>query len=290
MVISDHLKLWDTPTIDNPRMIMGLSGWMDGGNVSTGTMEFLVEEFDARLLAEILPDDFYIYNFPGPMELSALFRPNINIEDGLITDYHQPSNMFYYDCDNRLILFEGKEPNLKWNLFCDCIFNLAEQFAVREIYFIGSFAGLIPHTREPHITCTVSDKQLKKKIAPFQIRFSSYNGPCSIFNHLAKAASARGIDVFSLVAEIPAYVQGRNPRCQEAILKRLAALLKLDINLETLRRIGDELEKKIDKIVRQRTELAEHIKKLETNYDEDVFDTDMDDLKNWLQKQGIRLD
>jgi len=172
----------------------------------------------------------------------------------------------------------------------ECILAVASEFSVREIYFIGSFAGLVPHTREPHVLSTVSNAKLKEKVAKYQIRFSDYEGPCSIYNHLAKMANQHGVEVISLVAEIPAYVQGRNPRCLEAVLKRLAVLLQLDLKLEDLRRIGDELEKKIDKIVDKREDLAEHIQKLETNYDEEVFDTDMGDLKRWLEQQGIRLD
>ena len=56
-------------------MIIGLSGWMDGGEVSTGAAKYLVTHFEAERFAEIDPDVFYIYNFPGSMEISALFGP-----------------------------------------------------------------------------------------------------------------------------------------------------------------------------------------------------------------------
>jgi len=287
---SEHLKIWERPKLDSPRMILGLSGWMDGGSVSMGTVDFLVDEFDAKMFAEILSDDFYIYNFPGSMEISALFRPLVSLEDGLVKDYHQIENLFYYDTKNQLILFEGKEPNLKWDLFCECIFALAEEFSVKEMFFVGSYAGLVPHTREPPIMCTVSDESIKEYLSQYQIKFSNYQGPCSIINQLTRTAPELGIKMVSLVAEIPAYVQGRNPRCLEAVLKRLAALLHLELNLEPIRRLSDSLEKKIDTLIEERSELANHIKKLEANYDEEVFDTDMGDLKRWLEQQGIRLD
>jgi hypothetical protein len=96
--------------------------------------------------------------------------------------------------------------------------------------------------------------------------------------------------MITMVAEIPAYVHGRNPKCIEAVTRRLASLLGIDINLDDVRIIADELEKKLNEAIEERSELAEHIHKLEENYDKEVFDTEMGDLKNWLQQQGIRLD
>ncbi|GIT30930.1 MAG: hypothetical protein Ct9H300mP1_29760 [Planctomycetaceae bacterium] len=49
---------------------------------------------DAQPFAEIDPDPFYIYNFPGSMEMSALFRPEIRVEDGLVTSIELPRHIF----------------------------------------------------------------------------------------------------------------------------------------------------------------------------------------------------
>jgi len=68
---------------------------MDGGDVSTGTVDRLVKLLDARKVATIDPEPFYIYCFPGTMETAALFRPHIEIEDGLINEIEMPSSTFY---------------------------------------------------------------------------------------------------------------------------------------------------------------------------------------------------
>jgi hypothetical protein len=77
-------------------MVLGLDGWMDGGDVSTGTIETLIAKLDAEVLAEMDADDCYILSFPGSMEISSLFRPHVDIEDGLITAYRGPTNTFFY--------------------------------------------------------------------------------------------------------------------------------------------------------------------------------------------------
>ena len=68
------------PELQKSRMIIGFSGWMDGGQVSTGTIEYLANQLDTEKLASIDPEPYYIYSFPGPMEVSALFRPHTRIE------------------------------------------------------------------------------------------------------------------------------------------------------------------------------------------------------------------
>jgi proteasome assembly chaperone (PAC2) family protein len=92
------------------------------------------------------------------------------------------------------------------------------------------------------------------------------------------------------VATTPAYVQGDNPKCIEAVTRRLAGILGLQIELDDLRNVSDEFEKKLSEVVQEQPELAGNIRKLEEDYDNEIFDNEMGDLKKWLQQQGIRLD
>ena len=63
----------------------------------------------ARPIAEIDPDPFCIFNFPGPMELTALFRPHIEIVDGLVKSLAMPANTFYCHDPASLVLFVGAD-------------------------------------------------------------------------------------------------------------------------------------------------------------------------------------
>lgn len=271
-------------------MILGFSGWMDGGEVSTGSIECLVQKLGAGILAEIGADDFYIYSFPGSMEISALFRPQTKIEDGVITSFRGPRNVFYYSESNNLILFLGKEPNFNWSEYAECVFSVAELFGVSMIYFVGSVAGLVPHTREPRMFSSVSDPGLKPQLEQYRVRFTNYEGPAGIVTLLTRLAAEKAIPMANFVAEIPAYVQGRNHRCIEAAVRQLAGILNLQVDLGDLRTLGDKLERRLDKVVQNHPDLLERIQQMEADYDNDVFDTEMGDLKDWLETQGIRLD
>jgi proteasome assembly chaperone (PAC2) family protein len=287
---TDNLKIECEPGLNKPSLIMGFSGWMDGGDVSTGAVKYLREKLEAEQFAHIDPAGFYIYNFPGSMEISSLFRPNTKMKDGLVQKYDLPANNFYGSAKHNLALLLGKEPNLAWEQYADCIFELSVKFDIRQIFFVGSVAGLTPHTREPRMTFSVSDEKLKTLLPQQGVRFSNYQGPASLTSYLLSRAPQHGVDMLSMVAEIPAYVQGYNPRCIEAAVRTLSRILDLRINLDDLRDMGDDFEKRLTDIIGDQPDLAKKITELEEDYDNQVFDTEMGDLKEWLQQKGIRLD
>ena len=289
-MLSDKLSIGEKPKLDNPRLLLGLSGWMDGGEVSTGTVECLIDKLGAQEFAQIDPNGFYISSFPGSMEVTALFRPHTKITEGLIESYDNAANTFFYGGSGDLILFKGKEPNLNWEEFAECIFSLCEEYDVKIIYFIGSVAGLVPHTREPRLFCSVSHPELKETFQHYGVKFANYEGPASIITYLTANAHKRGISMVSLVATIPAYVQGNNPKCIEAVTRRLAGMLELEVELGDLTASSDEFEKKLGDVVEEQPELESNIHKLEEDYDSEIFNNEMGDLREWLEQQGIRVD
>lgn len=284
------LKIEREPELDKPRLVMGLSGWMDGGDVSTGTIKYLRKQLDAESFAHIEPEGFYLYSFPAPMELSSILRPHTKMKDGIIQQFELPTNTFYYSAQHNIVLFKGREPNLAWEEFADCIFGLCNKLNIDRIFFIGSVAGLTPHTREPRMTFSISDEKLKTLLPQTGLRLSNYNGPASITTYLTSRAPKEGINMLNMVAEVPAYVQGYNPRCIEAAIRFVSRLLDVHVDLDHLREMGDEFEKKLTDIVSDQPELAQKVSELEADYDNQVFDTQLGDLKEWLQQKGIRLD
>lgn len=290
---AEHLQYQLDPEflqLDRPRLVLGFSGWMDGGNVSTGTLEWLSEIVGARTFATIDSEPFYIHSFPGTMEIASLFRPHGVIEDGQVRAFEWPQNVFKADEGANVVFFEGKEPNIHWRGYVDCIMQVAERLDVSTIYFIGSVGGVVTHTREPRILCTVSDESLKPGIEPLVAGFTDYEGPVGLVTYLLVEALRRERPMIALLAEIPAYIQGLNPKSIEVGIRTLASVLDLSVDLEGLRAQSDEWEKRVSEIVDEQDDLAEHIRRLEEDYDNEVFDTQMGDLKDWLQQRGIRLD
>ena len=49
---SDKLRVYEAPELRDSRLLMGLSGWMDGAEVSTGTIKVLIDKLHAQRIAE----------------------------------------------------------------------------------------------------------------------------------------------------------------------------------------------------------------------------------------------
>lgn len=269
--IRDLIHFHQRPVLNEATLVLAFDGWMDGGSVSTGTVQRLIDLLEARLIVEIEPDSFYLYNFPGPMELASLFRPEIEIEDGLIKSIEMPSAEFFlYEAAN-LVLFIGKEPNLRWPTFADCVLDVLSAIGVRRILFVGSFGGSVPHTREPRLHVTCSHEDMLPDMEPYAVRRSAYEGPGSFSSYLMSRVVEIGVRMATLAAEIPGYLQGPNPVCIEAITRRLAKILRLPLDLAPLRAASTEWELAVTAAIEKDEEMTGKVREMEEAYDNDLL-------------------
>ena len=270
--LDDMLRVRRYPKLDGATLVLAFSGWMDGGDVSTGTVQRLVDLLGADPFAEIDSEPFFIYNFPGSMEVTAMFRPHIQIEDGLIQSVDMPSNVFYCHEPADLVLFVGKEPNLRWRTFGECIFEVAREVGASRILFVGSFGGMVPHTRQPRLHVTCSDPALLEEMERYGVRRTGYEGPGSFTSYLMTQVASAGVEMVSLVAEIPGYLQGTNPMSIEAVTRRLAKILKLSLDLDSLRSASTQWELQVSSAVEENEAMAEQVHELEEQYDNDLLE------------------
>jgi proteasome assembly chaperone (PAC2) family protein len=269
---NEHLRIHHCPALDRATLVLAFSGWMDGGDVSTGTVRRLVDLLGARPIAQIDPEPFYIYNFPGSMELAALFRPTVRIQDGRISAFEMPTNTFHCHEPANVVLFLGKEPNLHWRAFGEAILELARRVGVHRVLFVGSFGGAVPHTREPRLYVTCSEPKLLPEMERYGLRRTGYEGPGSFTSYLLTQAPSAGLEMTSLVAEIPGYLQGRNPTSIEAVTRRLAKILQLPLDLDSLRAESTEWELQVSQAVEQDKKLAKTVRQLEEAYDNELLE------------------
>ena len=234
-MLEPYINVFTRPRLKSARMLLGFSGWMDGGSVSTGTAGYFIAKLHAQRFAAIDSHKFYIYGLPGSMETSAMLRPHVQIKDGIVSGYKEPAGEFFCAAEQNLVIFRGREPNVAWEEFGDAVFALAAEFGIRSIYFAGSVAGMVPHTRDPRFFGTVSDESLKPLLHKYGLRPSNYEGPSSIVTYLMTRARENGIEMFTIVAEIPSYVQGRNAKCIESTARKLNAILEMRLDLSDLK-------------------------------------------------------
>ena len=78
----------------------------------------------------------------------------------------------------------------------------------------------------------------------------------------------------ALVPDIPGYLQGTNPSCIEAVTRRLAKILRLPLDLASLRAASTEWELRVSRAVEKDEELAGTGRRLEEAYDNDLLRLD----------------
>jgi proteasome assembly chaperone (PAC2) family protein len=108
----------------------------------------------------------------------------------------------------------------------------------------------------------------------FNVRPSDYEGPGSFATMLLSEAGRHDVEMISLVAEIPGYLQGNNPRSIEAVARRLASMINQPIDIDSLREASNEWEAQVTQAVEKDEELAATIRKLEDDYDNQLIESE----------------
>ena len=252
-------------------MVCGISGWVDGGEAATGSIQYLVRKLEAKGFAEIPTNRFHIFQVPGQLSL----RPHIKIEDGILKEHRFPQNQFFYwvnpNADNDLILFLGTEPNLNWEEYADAILSVAEELAVIRIYLLGGVLDKTPHTREPGVSCACSSDQLKEEMRKYSVQFSNYEGPGSFSTTLLRICQDRQGQMVSLTTRATYYPEfdiiiPHNPKAIRAVVSRLNHLLRLNLDISDLDKQAEEFEVKLSFMASQNPAFRTYVEELEKDF------------------------
>jgi proteasome assembly chaperone (PAC2) family protein len=261
-----NLTVYEKPKLVKPYLVMGFEGWPDAGRVSSGVVSYLRDELGTSKLAEVRPDDFYLFQSPG----GEAKRPVISIEDGLVTALNLPTTTFWFYKGEKsahdLIVSLGREPELRWNDYVNLVLDLVREFGVIRIYTVGGTYDVVPHTMEPIIAAVLSMPDLASEVRKYDIQPINYGGPSSIHTALLTSASKKKIEAISLWGYVPHYVQVPNTKVCCKILSRLSGMLELVLDLENIRKDSEQLDEMVDKAVAQKPELLEYVKRLELEY------------------------
>jgi len=161
------------------------------------------------------------------------------------------------------------------------MFTVAEQFGVTDIYFCGSVAGPVPHTREPRLRASVSEPALKDEARTVGAEFSNYEGPASVVTFLTQQSAERGIRMRSLVVEVPHYPflsLSTYPRSIIRTVSALNQLLSLDLDLSDLQESMAKTDTKLNDLREENEDFAKLVAKLERVYDEEESEEEDEEL------------
>ncbi|MFC2014975.1 PAC2 family protein [Chloroflexota bacterium] len=277
----DNLILETKPPLRSPYIVCGLNGWVNGGNVSVGGIEYLIRQLRAEKFAEMPTSRYHVYQLSGIQNV----RPVFKMQDGVIKESTFPKNQFYYavnpTSDHDIILFLGTEPSLHWEEYADTVVKLASDFGAYRLCTFGGILDRSPYTREPRTSCTCTSSKVRDEMEKYNVTFSSREGPASFNLMLLHACNKKGLEGVNLTVRAPYYPEFNiavdySPKSVKAVLLRLSHLMGLETNFEELNKSISEMEGKLDFIRQQNPQFNIYIEDLEKNYNEMPFQEPLD--------------
>ncbi len=250
----------EKPILKNPYLVLGFEGWPNAAEVSSFSLQFLIEHLRAKRFASIPLEPFY--------QMTSL-RPAGVIREGRILELKFSGNHFYYRTDlsgKDFIFFYGVEPHSQWNLFCDLVFKLIEEFKVSKLFTLGGTYDYIPHTFPVMVSALFNHEELRDEVIQAGLHLTEYTGPISIHTFLLSKAREKGLSAISLWGHAPQYLQTRNVKVAYHVLKKLAHLSGVEIDLIHLEKASHYFDRQVDELVKEDPKLQEVISKLEEAY------------------------
>jgi proteasome assembly chaperone (PAC2) family protein len=254
-----YVTIGEQPTLRRPVLLLAFTGWVDGGQVSTSAVRFLVDRWKAKKFAELDPEAFY--NF-------SRVRPQVHLEPDFSRRITWPETAFYYHADPQLdrdfVLLLGIEPNFKWRTFSEEILRVCQSVGVVSALSLGGVIADVLHSRRPQITTFTSDPDLLARFPELGRRRGGYQGPTGIIGVLSDDLTRVGIPFGNMRGAVPHYVAGSpSPKVSHALLARVSELYGLRLDLSELADASRRFEKQVDEALTRMPDAAEYVRRLE---------------------------
>jgi proteasome assembly chaperone (PAC2) family protein len=260
----DNVEFDREPPANLTTMVVAFGGWIDAGRAATGALRHLVRDLPAARLAQINPEEFFVFTQE---------RPEVRLRADGGRDIHWPlSEFFAWDPgDGRPghLLFCGPEPHQRWQTYTKAFLGVAERCGVRRIVSLGALLAGAPHTRPIRVTGRCTDAASRSLLEAWGIyRVPTYEGPTGISSVVLDAAERRGIEHVGFMGQAPHYLQdSENPAAIQALVTYVARLLHLRPDMSHFTEAIEEFRTQCDRAVARDRDTREHVRQLEQEYD-----------------------
>lgn len=258
----DHLRTYSSPQLRDPILIAAFAGWNDASEVATFAAHYLIEQWSVRKLAEVDPEEFYVFSET---------RPEVRIPGRFQRHIEWPANEFFYHADHEnerdVVVLIGVEPDLKWRTFTDMLTGFCRQQGITTVVTLGSMVANVPHTAPVSLNGTASPAGFAKRLRKAGVQPSRYSGPTGILSVINAACARRRVATASIWGAVPEYLSATpNPKVALAMLARLRDLLDLEIDLTSLELLEAQFERQVAEILAEDPELFAYVRRLEEQH------------------------
>ncbi len=259
--MSDDSLRWlsEVPALDEPALIVMMTGWIDAAGSARAAMQAIELEAEATPVAEF-DDDVYI-------DFRAR-RPVMELREGLnsVLEWERITLAVGRDSTGRdLVLLTGPEPDMAWHRFTRIVGELATSLGVRQMAHLGAYPFAVPHTRPPRLSVSSPSQDVLARV-PF-LR-SSIDVPAGAAAAIECELHERGISSLGIWVQVPHYISSMNyPAASVSLLDGLREATGVVIEATELRGEAIGQRGRLDSLVDGNEEHARMLTQLEELYD-----------------------
>jgi len=242
------------PELSDPTLLLAFEGWNDAGDAASLAASYVADELGLSPLAEIDPDEFFDF---------TVQRPQVEFDEAGTRQVAWPTVDFRFGAlreGRDVVVGIGPEPHLRWREFCGLVRGYARDLGVRRVVLLGAYLADVVYSRPVEVTGFASKPEW---LAELSVTPSRYEGPTGIVGVLGQLFQEDGLDVVSLWAGLPHYINATpNPRGALALLQMLSTCLELKLDETPLREQAAEYERRTNELVTSDPELTEYVREL----------------------------
>jgi len=248
---SQHLR--------RPFAIVGFGGWIDAGFAATGAVKYLVEQLDAKRVAEIDPEPFYAFTDTRP----RVSHPSPGRREPVWPKAEWFVVRMPEEVPHDLVLFTAPEPNLRWRGFTSLVLDVFQKLGTETLVSFGAVLAPVHHRAQPPLRGWATTDSLRTLLRRRQIGSGRYEGPTGITTVLLAGARDRGLPAFSLSTSSPSYLTDMpNPRASSTLLRMAGDIGAITFPLMDLEAESRVVAERVDQFLAERPELREAVDRL----------------------------
>jgi proteasome assembly chaperone (PAC2) family protein len=258
----EHVAWTTRPELHDPVLIAAFEGWNDAGDAASTAARYLVDRWDAELVAQIDPEEFFDFQTT---------RPQVHLNDDGRREILWPATDVYAASipggHGDAIIVVGHEPQLRWRTYCEQVVAIAQTGPARLVITLGALLAEVPHTRPTAVVGTAYELD---SVAGIELQPSNYEGPTGIVGVLHDQCRRAGFRSASLWATVPSYVPGApSPKAALALIERTAAMLETWVPTTDLEIASASYERQVSELVDADEETATYVTSLEERHDDE---------------------
>lgn len=255
----DHLVEYQSPDLRDPVLLVAFAGWNDAAETATTAMRLLIRQWNAEVCAEIDPEEFFVFTET---------RPHVKGADLAHRQIVWPQTRFFTarvpESSRDFLILLGTEPQLRWKTFVRIILDYAAAAGTSLVLSLGGLLADVLHSRAPVITGSVPDPELANRLSRLGLRRSRYEGPTGILGVLGATCHDHGLSSGSIWANVPHYVASTsNPVLSRALLRAVADLFDLSLDLTELDRAALRFNTQIAEAIASDSDVANYVRQRE---------------------------